>query len=81
MFSGSIKTHFQETFSRCKIPTDKRFLQDGCLVQNSKKARQALNTVEAIKFSLRPHSGDFNSIENILNYVKSELRTQAFKKI
>ena len=51
MFSDLIKTHIQDNFSRCRIPKDKRFLQDGCPVQNSKKARQALDTVGAIKFS------------------------------
>ena len=80
MFSDFIKTHFQETFSRCRIPKGKRFLQDGCPVQNSKKARQALDTVGAIKFNIPPRSPDFNPIENIFNFVKSELRTQAFEK-
>ena len=28
MFSDFIKTQFQETFSPCRIPKDKRFLQD-----------------------------------------------------
>ena len=51
MFSDLIKTHIQENFSRRRIPKDKRFLQDGCPVQNSKKARQALDTVGAIEFS------------------------------
>ena len=37
MFSDFIKTHFQEAFSRCWIPKGKKFLQDGCPVQNSKK--------------------------------------------
>ena len=81
MFSDFIKTHFQETFSRCRIPKGKRLLQDGCPVQNSKKARQALDTVGAIKFRIPPRSPDFNPIENIFNFVKSELRTQAFEKI
>ena len=80
MFRDFIKTHFQETFSRCRIPKGKRFLRDGCPVQNSKKARQALDTVGAIKFSIPPRSTDFNPIENICNFVKSELRTQAFEK-
>ena len=44
-------------------------------VQNSKKARQALDTVGAIKFSIPSRSPDFNPVENIFNYVKSELRT------
>ena len=56
-----------------------RFLQDSP-VQNSKKARQALNTVAAIKFSVPPCSPDFNPIENIFDYIKSELRTQTFEK-
>ena len=80
MFSDFIKTHLQETFSRFRIPKGKRLLQDGCPVQNSKKARQALDTVGAIKFSIPPRSPDFNPIENIFNFVKSELRTQAFEK-
>ena len=80
IFSDFIKTHCQEIFSRYKIPKSKRFLQDGCLVQNSKKARQALDTVSAIIFSIPPRSPDFNHIENIFNYFKSELRTQAFEK-
>ena len=80
MFSDFIKTHFQETFSRCRIPKGKRFLQDRCPVQNGKKVRKTLNTVGAIKFSIPLCSPDFNPIENIFNFVKSELRTQAFEK-
>ena len=80
IFSNFIKTHFQEISSRYKIPKSKRFLQDGCPVQNSKKARQALDTVSAIIFSIPPRSPDFNHIENIFSCVKSELRTQAFEK-
>ena len=80
MFSDFIKTYFQETFSRCRIPKDKRFLQDECPVQKSKKTRQALDTIGAIKFSIPTRSPDFNPIENIFNYKKSELSTQAFKK-
>ena len=80
MFSDFIKIHFQETFNRCRIPKGKRFLQNGCSVHNSKKARQALGTVGAIKFSIPPPSPDFNSIESIFNYVKSELHSQALEK-
>ena len=78
--SDFIKTYFQETFSRCNIPKGERFLQDGYPVQNSKKARQALDTVGAIKFSIPPRSPDFNPIEDVFNFVKSELRTQAFEQ-
>ena len=66
MFSDFTQTLFQETFSRPRIPNGKRFLQDGCPAQNRKKARQALDTAGAIKFSITPRSPDFNPIENIL---------------
>ena len=57
-----------------------RFLQDRYALQNSKKARQALETVGAIKLSILPRSPDFNLIENVFNFVKSELRTRTFEK-
>ena len=81
LFSDFIKTHFEESFSWYRIPKGKRFLQDGCPAQNSKKAIQApLDTVGAIKFSIPPHSPDFNPIEDVFDFVKSELRTEAFEK-
>ena len=39
-----------------------------------------MDTVGAIKFSIPPRSPDFNSAENISNYFKIEVRTQAFRK-
>ena len=75
-----IKTPFQETFVRSRIPKGKEFLQNGCPVQNSKRAMQALDTVAAIKFRILPCSPEFNPIENVFNFVKSELRNQAFEK-
>ena len=62
------------------IPTGNRFHQDGCPVQNSKEANKALDTVGAIKFCIPPRSPDFNPLGHNLSYLKSELRTQAFKK-
>ena len=46
--------------------------QKGCPVQN---------TVGAVKFSPPPRSTDFNPVENVFNFVESELPTQVFKKI
>ena len=43
-------------------------------------SRQALDRVGAIKFSIPSRSPNFNPIENIFNYVKSKLRTQAFEE-
>ena len=58
MFSDFIKACFQETFSWCSIPKGKRFLQGECPVQNSKKARQALDATGLIKSSIPPPSPD-----------------------
>ena len=55
MFSDFIKTHLQETLSRCRIPKGKMSFQDGCPVQNSKKAKETLDTVGGINFSISPH--------------------------
>ena len=46
-----------------------------------RQEKKTLDTVGVIKFSIPHRLPDFNHIENIFNYVKSELRTQAFKKI
>ena len=39
-----------------------------------------MNTVASVKISIPSRSSDFNPIRNIFDYVKSELRTQAFEK-
>ena len=39
-----------------------------------------MDTVGVIKVSIPPRSLDFNPIENAFNFVKSELRTQAFEQ-
>ena len=44
------------------------------------KGKTALDTVGAIKFSIPPRSQNFNPTENVFNFVRSELRTQAFEK-
>jgi len=79
-FADFIKQHFLQTFNRCKNPTVRRFLQDGCPVQNSKKARKAMYDIGAMKFSIPPRSPDFNPIENVFNFIKEELRTQAIEQ-
>ena len=66
----SVNAEFQKTRGFFKMD----------VVQNSKKARQALDTVGAIKFSIPLLLLDSNPIENIFKYVKKELSTQAFEK-
>ena len=46
-----------------------------------RQEKKAFDKVGAIKFSIPHRLPDFNHIENIFNYVKSELRTRAFKKL
>lgn len=73
MLSDFIKTYFQEPFSRRRIAKGERFLEDGCPIQNSKKASQAFETVGAIKFSILSRSPEFNPIEEIILSKKYEL--------
>ena len=64
MFSDIIKVLFQETFH-----------QDGCPAQIRKKAKEASDTVGAIKFNTPPVSTNIKHTENICNDVKSIVRT------
>ena len=49
--------------------------EDGCPARNSVKRTEDLYIVGAIWFSIPSHSLDFNPMENIFNYVKSEQLT------
>lgn len=80
MFAEFISEHFNETFEKSVNPRGRLFLQDGDPSQNSKKAMEALRKVRARKFSIPPRSPDLNPIENVFNYVKSELRLQALNR-
>ena len=81
MFSAFIKTHFQEKYSAdAGFQKKKGLFKVDVLYKTVNKARQAFDTVGTIKFSIPPRSPDFNPIENIFNFVKSKLRTQAFEK-
>ena len=81
MFSAFIKTHFQEKYSAdAGFQKKKGLFKADVLYKTVNKARQAFDTVGTIKFSIPPRSPDFNPIENIFSYVKSELRTQDIEK-
>ena len=80
LFVEFIKKYFIERFSSCENQKGRRFLRDGCPVQNSKMSREAYETTGAMKFSILPRSTDFNPIENIYNKAKTELRSQAIKQ-
>ena len=80
MFANFVTEHFQDTFALSANPAGKLFLQDGDPSQNSKKANTSLEKVGARKFAIPPRSPDMNPIENVFNYVKAELRSQALKQ-
>ena len=79
-FQISSKHTFKKLSADAGFQKKKGFFKVDVLYKTVKKARQAFDTVGTIKFSIPPRSPDFNPIENILSYVKSELRTQDIEK-
>ena len=70
LFAEFIKKYFIKPFISCENPKRRRFLQDGCPVQNSKKSREGSEIIGAMSLSISPGSSDFNPVENIFNKVK-----------
>ena len=77
MFAEFVKDHFPETVQNSSNPRGKLFLQDGDPSQNSRLASDAMTTVGAKKFSIPARSPDMNPIENVFNFVKLQLHSQA----
>ena len=80
MFAKFITDHFEDTFALSANPKGKLFLQDGDPSQNSAKAKTSLVKVGARKFGIPARSPDMNPIENVFNYVKAELHSQALEQ-
>lgn len=55
-------------------------MQDVDPNQNSKLARQAFKKIFARNFDIQPRSPDLNPIENVFNFAKEELRSQALDR-
>lgn len=66
-----------ENFPLMVTPASRKFLMDGCPVQNCKKARQAIKDINCEVFSIPARSPDLNPIENTFNTVKETLREEA----
>ena len=75
--STFIDRHFPQTFALSANPRGKRFLQDGCPVLNSKKAKRAVRRVGASIFRIPARSPDCNPIENLFHCVSRTLKEQA----
>ena len=75
-FSAFVK----ETFPKLVSPGSRKFLMDGCPVQNCKTAKKAISDVKCEVFSIPPRSPDLNPIENTFHTVKEQLREEAIVK-
>ena len=78
-FAAFIREQFPNLFERSANPTGRMFLQDGCPIQNSRKAKDAIDEVNARLFKIPVRSPDLNPIENIFHNVKRELRDEALR--
>ena len=76
-WSRFIDRHFPQTFALSANPRGKRYLQDGCPVFNSRKAKRAVRRIGASIFRIPPRSPDCNPIENLFHCVSRKLREQA----
>ena len=76
-FSAMVKKHFPGIYERTGHITGTLFLQDGCPVQNSAKARKAFDKVNAKVFPIPPRSPDLNPIENFFNLIAQKLSDDA----
>ena len=80
MFAQFVKDHFNETFKKSDNAEGKLFLQDGDPSQNSKKAKDALNSIDSKIFPIPPRSPDINPIENIFHITKQKLHADALNR-
>ena len=79
-FQNVFMNNFQKHLPTVKILEESYFLQGGDPYQNSKKARDAMDSVEAKDFSIPPRSTDLNPLENIFHQVKHKLGDDALER-
>ncbi|XP_066926668.1 uncharacterized protein [Clytia hemisphaerica] len=75
-FSAFLK----EAFPQLVTPESRKFLMDGCPVQNCKKAKQAISDINCEVFKIPARSPDLNPIENTFHSVKEQMREEAIVK-
>ena len=76
-FADFVRTTLPDVLKTC---TSKRFLQDGDPSQNSAKARDAIYSIGAMKFSIPARSPDLNPIENLFHLSKAKMHEDALQK-
>ena len=75
-FVNFINAHLDDAFKKSLNPKCRRFLMDGCPVQNSKRSRVALRALRAKVVSIPARSPDLNPIENLFNLIAIALKEQ-----
>lgn len=76
-FAKMVREEFPAIYQSTRHIRGKAFLQDGCPVQNSAKAKKAIKDIGAEVFSIPPRSPDLNPIENFFNLVSRKLSQDA----
>ena len=80
LFSKMCDACLPQAFNLSINPHDRRYLQDGCPVQNSKVAKQILEDLGAEMVAIPPRSPDLNPIENFFHLVRRALAKDSIKK-
>ena len=75
-----IETAVSESFDKSFDSLGQRVLMDGCPLQISKKALNALENVDALVFKIPPRSPDLNPFKNFFALVAKTLRTQVIEE-
>ena len=76
-FADFVRSRLPDAFAQC---SSKRFLQDGDPSQNSAKAKDAIYSIGAMKFSIPARSPDLNPIENLFHLAKKKMHEDALEK-
>ena len=77
LFGNIARKTFPDALAQSVKPKNKLILQDGYPSQNSKVARNSLDETWCKIFSIPARSADLNSIENMFNIVRRQLKEQA----
>lgn len=79
-YAEFVENQFPRAFAKSSNPVSRRFLQDGCPIQNSAKAKKMYDKVGALVFSIPPRSPDINCIENFFHLVGMKLKQDTIDK-
>lgn len=79
-FCAFLDEHLDGAFKASSHPNARRFLMDGCPVQNSKASREKLRLLKAKVVKIPARSPDLNPIENLFNLVSVAITDQTIAR-